>query len=411
MTEKQILRFPRPRARWTADQPSKAGWVYSSDSQVFTAMAGILRQGTSKNGKHWERWDNSYATFYSMKSGRLRIYQSVREKGTRFFTDITASPHGPRFPERRVDGVAAMNAYRRELMAITGRQIRQPVVSGSEVWIDVQRVALPALNLNPNWRPIQGIPRALQQTSGPDMVRAALGTSRYRKDLVKALGSAQSLEGLMFATALRAIAPVDWLVPLVAWAAEGRRRDAWNANRYRDARPVRDLLARLPERQRRLLIADLPNAEWIGDTLQMSQRLQPNEMPRVYTWRELHDAITPLNRRAMKRMQNGPIPQEGPTKKLDGLKVGDMELRSAKDTHELVAWGDEMHHCIGSYGYQAVAGTSHLLALYSDQKLVANLELDRTGRVRQFYGMFNATPPETIRKPVEAAIMREMSRK
>jgi len=274
---------------------------------------------------------------------------------------------------------------------------------------EVQRLAYPVLSLKDEWRAVQGISAGLRSSDIRGLVEGSLGKSRYRKDVAKAVVNSTSLNGLAVAASLKTIVPIDWLIPVIAGF---RHEIQWNRDEFKA------LMTRLPDHQKRLLLADMGNAQpngvrtmWIMDSLRSIHQMPPGDLPRATTWREFHDILAPRARALGNYRENQEIPQKGVSKKLDGLTTAGLELRSAKDTHELVRWGEEMSHCIGSYGGDAVRGSSHLFGLFEGEKMIANLEVAPGGHVRQFYGRFNQRPSEKITKPVVDAIGARMRKK
>lgn len=390
------------------DLPRTLGTLISAGDSCVAVIEGELKHGVSGSGKNWQRWSNTSKTFFSTRTGVLRVYQKSRRGAERLvngrvtyrtdFRDVTASGRIPR--AHMTPG--ATGFFWESLDSILPTP-SDPTLRFLE---RVEAAAFPLL-AEAGWRPLQGIGAPLRATNLAQMAGLALGKSRVRKDVLRTLGGSRTLAGLQFAMSVKSLAPVDWLVPALA-ASPNLVMSPY------DMRSARGSFARLRENQRRLLLIDLanlPNAYVMRDIL-MGFNDIPNgvEIPRATTWRELHNEIFPLAARH-RSSSSGPIPQEGPSAKLDGLTVGDLVLSSAKDTQELGEWGAQMSHCIGGYGNEALKGRSHLFALHRGRNLLANLEVSPDGRVRQFYGRFNAVPPETITAPVLTAIATRMKQR
>lgn len=69
-----------------------------------------------------------------------------------------------------------------------------------------------------------------------------------------------------------------------------------------------------------------------------------------------------------------------------------VSVRLAVDTYELVRWGNELSHCIGTYGRSAVEGRSVLFGIFVGEELTYTIEADQKFHIRQFYGKRNSKP-------------------
>lgn len=402
------------------DPPYTSGILLSWDDQILTIFNGTLSRGVSKNGKKWNRWNNRSATFVSRKTGYLRVFQKSKvhagygQRSRSVVRDITASPllahqfigpHGG-FGGKNADQVeqwelALMNAF------VTLGIPYNPNRPERGIW----DAAYP-LTKEANWAPMQGLSPGIRSDNLRGLIEGTLGKRNYRKDVARSLASAPSLDGLWLARELRNTVPIDWLVPVLARPFNRANDNWWDWTAVRGSLSAN--LARLPFEQRRGLTQDL-TAAWIPDIIDTIRQLQqiPDaaEIPRVRTWRELHDEIAPVHRTYAQYQKNREIEPIKVAKKLDQLQIDNLTLKHAKDTDELLNWGREMSHCIGGYGSAAVAGRSALFGLYEGEQLVANLEIDPRGDVRQFYGRFNATPPDKIVVPVRKAIEQKVKAK
>lgn len=384
------------------------GVLVSASDDCIAVLEGTLKTGLSKNGKKWSKWNNTSKTFYSVRGGSMRVYRKVQQgavmRGNRrvrpwIMRDVTATVH--RKPlDLNEEGV---QFFFQHFDRLTGKQSDSVQHFSDRISHNI----FPLTRENLWWQPVQGITPALRQESLRAMIEVALGKSRYRKDVARSLADSRNLTGLQVATAVKSLVPTDWLVPAL------NIRNITDIGPF-EMRSLKGMFSRLTPNQRRLLLADIPNAELYDfwDSLRGFHNIPDGaELPRDTNWRDLHNTINPIARRFAGQRENVVIEQTGPSAKIDGLRIGDMVIQSAKETHELVDWGARMNHCIGSYGREAASGSSHLFALWNGENLVANLELTPAGDVRQFYGRFNATPPKEIVDPVRAAIAKKMKEK
>lgn len=74
------------------------------------------------------------------------------------------------------------------------------------------------------------------------------------------------------------------------------------------------------------------------------------------------------------------------------LKANGLSIRLASDTYELVRWGNELYHCIGTYGRRAVEGSSVLFGIFVGEQLTYTIESNKELHIRQFYGKRNSRP-------------------
>lgn len=84
--------------------------------------------------------------------------------------------------------------------------------------------------------------------------------------------------------------------------------------------------------------------------------------------------------------------------KFDGIEYEKYKIVVPRHADTLANWGNEMHHCIAGYARAMHEHRCLLLGVLEDGKLKYNLEI-RQGRIVQFRGFANATPPlETMRR-------------
>ncbi|MDO4246382.1 MAG: PcfJ domain-containing protein [Deinococcus sp.] len=117
----------------------------------------------------------------------------------------------------------------------------------------------------------------------------------------------------------------------------------------------------------------------------------PEFRPKAKAVRQLHDELSRLQR----RLANVNLPLESATQqRYDRLDqtLGGLTFRRAGDTHELIAAGEDLDICVGSYRHMAFRGEC-VIVLARDEggKLRFCLEV-RGQELRQFKGACNARP-------------------
>lgn len=125
--------------------------------------------------------------------------------------------------------------------------------------------------------------------------------------------------------------------------------------------------------------------------------------------KELHDKISRDYLKIKAEAERLPINYTDEEKKVMQVKAGDMDLRLAVDTSDLVIWGGTMKNCIASYSEKAVQRSSYLLGVYRNNVLLYNMELSRTSsgktlKIVQLTAFRNGTVPAEDRTIVEQAV-------
>lgn len=356
--------------------------------------------GVTKSGKKFSRYTpHSQLTFNF--TPRLRVFYSYRRRGVRVINDITA----------RTLGMGSDREVRPHLLdrAPFLSEIPQPdyVVGGRNgyamhinawVW---QRIAYPVLREAPHWDAVTGMSQALRQRDLQGFVRVGFGNGRYRKDLVKAIASAKSLNGTWLAHELRTTFPIDWLIPIIPSVR----------NSYEEMRHIKSFMRALPaSNARRLLMAlegDLP-AFAVSDTLRSwSQilRLNPDYTLGDYRFTNWNDAHDHLSREAGKvERADQKIKPTSLGKRFDGKSQDGITLVHPKSTWELIDWGRDMHNCIGGYDHAALSGSSVLFAVMRGDRMIGNMEMTPKGSIRQLVGDYNRPLPEEDQRIVRELV-------
>jgi hypothetical protein len=125
--------------------------------------------------------------------------------------------------------------------------------------------------------------------------------------------------------------------------------------------------------------------------------------------KELHDKISRDYLKIKAEAERLPINYSEEERKILQVKAGDMDIRLATDTSDLVIWGGTMKNCIASYSDKAVQKSSYLLGVYRDDTLLYNMELTRTNsgknlRIVQLTAFKNGSVPQEDRAIIEQAV-------
>lgn len=90
-------------------------------------------------------------------------------------------------------------------------------------------------------------------------------------------------------------------------------------------------------------------------------------------------------------------------KEIDGKMILEkFQVKVAEDQHQLLDWGNQLSHCIGtaSYGRDAKAGRCILLGFFDGNEIVYTAEISTKGEIRQFRGKCNKEGPANLKKQV-----------
>ncbi|KQP63163.1 hypothetical protein [Nocardioides sp. Leaf285] len=237
-----------------------------------------------------------------------------------------------------------------------------------------------------------------------DLTRNLFGKTRYRRDLVKAVAQAHLID-LDLAWQFRGLVPIDWLVRFLRESAAARARidaDPFAARlrgrrvqgRTGETYSVRRHLRSLDQRSLKRLLHEIERVPDAASGLRRDlSRWPSSNLARIDSWRDLHDVtMGRLERFHTVRGAAKPrkpvtvtLPEEaialnGATGPVDGIRLH-IEIASSEDT--LWAWGDAMHHCIGTYATKLVRGISWLGAVRTDASetgkptisMIANFEI------------------------------------
>lgn len=388
---------------------------------TVTVKQSIARAGETKTGKNWMRFDPFVTTFWSIRSGRLRVYERNKfgiQDRTAFKLEAGSLPlDSPEAMAALARWYPAMDfpddspVHRWEWMGKTTSAQRRDMTK------IIREAAYPlaeAFNLQP------GLTSSLSGTAQSLVVRQ-FGQSRYRKDLVKAVSSLGEIDRgnatqiLTMCIAAAPTVPVDWIITALRNRAyEGRSRGGYYGlgDNNGSIAERRKLFRALNQKSlRRLFLNDniLAHAYQFNDTLKSFELFQKHEVPidtfNFTSWADLHDVLA----REARKLKNKPRPivYQGAAQSLVGtwaLEGQQIEIQAPETTHTVIDWGAQMNHCIGSYANQA-PDRSLLYAIYVDGRLVGNMESDpKRGDIRQLLGKHNRHLHQPVVDTVKHAV-------
>ena len=359
---------------------------------TFTTPTGFMvatserKSGVNEAaGKSWSRFQDNRIEFFSMKGGVLNYYTKDRTI--------------PRDDRGRRNGRSRMGTVRNNLPLFL-RTYAYDIERFSEFYdIGAEHLGHKSIDdlldaqfpLRADFRAnIPGITTLMRHENLTAMSRALMG-KHFQKGIPRALANAGGSRPRDMRTALleivmafNGIVPTDWIVDILN-SQDNRLPDTFFQTRD-ELRGLRRFLRTGTETQLRRLTRN-PTSHfvmWMRDSAQRMDTLQGVDFRDL---RELHDIHAPRIQR-QKKVASVDIELPKKAQKLLGEGEGFSVIAPA-NTEELFAWSNTMGNCISGYGRKAAAQTSLLYAVMQDGQMVANIELDPDGTVRQLLGQYN----------------------
>lgn len=388
-----------------------------------TFIINRRREGISKNGVAWKKWEIWGTVVMSTralnKAGekKLNIYGKYRmkEKGESpwfSFRNITS------YPEmiRQIVSARYIPAFNREIERLVVENVGHPGIdveqytalpqhrhktTGLEPSLYAVHVAYPVTRTMDKEldRIPSGLTKHFRNETMIDAIRSMYGKKLYRKDLVKAASEAP-LPLISIGLSLKGVVPVDWTINLFKNGSSVLRHGLGPTQ----LKAFRSLFQSLTVYQQKALLNALINGtpgkkadSWaVHDTLRMwdilKERYNAHFAPGQIegkTWHEIHNNFDLDLRR--RQVSDQPIKKVKLAEKIDEVVLPDgYRLIQPKSTHEMINWGKEMSHCIGSYTREALDGKSVFLGIVKNETLIGNAQISvKDKRLVQVFGKHN----------------------
>lgn len=378
------------------------GGVYTSvlvkDDVIIVSDATLLKGVNKHSGKTWARFNQTRADIYSWKSGRLRVYRKINDKRYRSIADVTSSivSPGESFGANRpwVPNWAAIEVLPDPF------KIRNGLTQDAQFDLDYP--------LRKMFAPVDGLTPYLNSSDATELTQRYF-RSYTRKDLIRAVGEVATWTNPRTASAVTQVArgmvslvPVDWVVEWMK--AEGSRSE----HSFTSPKEVRRLFKTATDMQIRRALRNSPGQmQYLRDGLRSLEQIHTTEPQyrvsdlQFRDFKDLHDLLS----RDYDKIKHKPRPVKYEKKagKFAGSYEG-FEIIAPETSYDLVEWGRTMSNCIGSYGHDASSGRTLLYAVMDQGKMVANIELDRSGNIRQLLGKHNRGVQEPYASGVKKAI-------
>ena len=252
--------------------------------------------------------------------------------------------------------------------------------------------------------------QALRQPTAQAMAKKLFGQKRYRKDLVKALANANSIEFLAFMFSLKREIPVDWFINILRnnptlsslpdefdYDALKEFYDSMSDKQFRkfcrclmeeDFIPLQSIMDMVPQFRECLEDEEMERLNSVRD-------IKFRTLEEFHYWVGKHHEATDKERkrREMIKRHGGEIKGN---RWYDMIKDIDFsgapyEVVIPQYAYELVEWGGTMNNCIGSYASRAKDSESDLYVALKDKNgtMKANILISNQN-VRQFYAKRNS---------------------
>lgn len=395
LLNEKVSEFPSERSeRWLATFSSANG---------FRVVESTRRYGTTANGKSWSSFQEKNTTFYSLKSGKLRIFRRDR-----------VTPQG--------QNRTRMGQLRDETGLSVARRTRvhdsiKPFYDAGAAYLgykDHEELIKAEFPLAPFfWVDAPGMPNLVRLPDFTAVARQLLGRN-YQRSVTRALAEptpgAREREirtnQALVTSIFQGIAPTDWIPPVLHTIRESRME--FIVARDREAiRSARRLLRSGTRDQLRRIVGDLSGSSAFLTLMDVAE-IGPPPL-RELDFRNIEELHTTAIDEAISRRLSGPaepISYSGRAKRFAG-KASEYAFIAPESTDDLWSWGRTMRNCIGSYGRKAAKGACLLYAVTRNGEMVANIELDpQSGSVIQLLGKHNQPVSSAISKTIKMHILR-----
>lgn len=245
----------------------------------------------------------------------------------------------------------------------------------------------------------------LMQCSPAEATVRLFGSSRYRKDLVKAVAQTD-FDMVMLASTMKDRVPTDWIINFLNSIQDPMPPYGRRAMDY--PLKFRPIALGLDNRSLRRLMFNTEGIHryTLNDVIRFSDRVALDD---IRKWGDLHEGLFRGRERRVLAPTTPPpppipvaIPITSRSKDiLDAFEGSEYELIIPKGTEDLMRWSNEMNNCIRGYDKLAAAGDVHLGAVVKNERMIANYEVSKDGRLKQLLGKYNQSLDDKTRKSLE----------
>lgn len=406
-----------------------------------TFMIRRLRQGISRSGIPWSKWEmwgkvnvsfraigkspaklNVYG-MYRLTQGNAQRWQPFQNITPRsdFLHTIVPYDYIHAFNEE-VERLYTKNIGKAPISALSYKEHFMGDATSKkrpDQFIYASHLAYPLIrelfvgNTAYRGAVISGISAALRSETIMDATKVLYGVSNYRKDLVRAVAKS-SFMTMAITHQLRNLVPIDWIIKLM---------QEWNTKSGMDINAaervaLRPFFKTLTMTQRKRLIDEIlksPHTMWIvSETIRLFGILFKDHEVNFQqgqvagrSWREIHDFfMTDIQIRGAKEK---PIEKVSLAKKISEIPSNDdFALVLPDTTADLITWGRDMGHCIGSYTNNAVKGSDVFVGIMQKGAMIGNAQIRTSGKqVVQMFGKRNTILDESVQQKFSELLINE----
>ncbi|QFG12873.1 hypothetical protein PBI_MIMI_133 [Arthrobacter phage Mimi] len=356
--------------------------LVESDKTVAVHRNELIK-GLSKNGIPWSRWKSIQSDFFSMKTGNL---QSYIKKGRDFHNNTKMS----RFEYAATPEVcSAIN----KLLESNGAKPIEKFDSDA-----IYRAAYPVFSHWVYTHRALGI-RHMGAKTLQEFTLKSFGKTRYRKDLVKAIGSTKSPNVFKNAYKIRGIVPIDWIIGYLK---------AEKPVFITEYMVIRESLLKMTMQQRKSILTVMTNPHYdheymlddlfdfvyqLPEDVVQSIKIKPSEIDQAHM--QFSAALQKI------RYADRAVEENATSKFISGIDWSNapVTMKVGTSTHQIMQWGVDMGHCIGGYANEAANGGCTLTGIYKGDTLIGNAMFRKKSCV-QIFGKFNKELPDSVLKPI-----------
>lgn len=411
--------------------------------KTSTFMIRRLRHGVSRNGNPWKKWEIWGKVNVSFKprgkgSPKLNVYAMHRlSQGNaqkwQPFQNTT-----PRVDLlKKIIPSAFIHVFNEEVERLYTSSLGEPAITAeayknfyagdkkstrkADPYFYASHLAYPLARefeltaKSDRGIMVSGIAGAMRSSSVMEATKVLFGKENYRKDLVRAVANSTYLR-IAGVVQFRNLVPIDWIIKLLS-----NTETAYSMYLNTPERTMlRPLFQSLTATQRKRLFDALltqqgNQREWlIEETLRMFGRLyrehevrfQPGQIE-GRSWQEIHDIL--MNDLMARGTKDEPIKKVKLAKKIADIPTSeDFSLILPETTKDLISWGKNMHHCIGSYASNAVRGEDVFIGIMEKGEMIGNAQIRVSSKsVVQIFGKRNKILDKEVKEKFSKTLISQ----
>lgn len=396
--------------------------AYSEEKDQFIFENANFKEGKHAEGKRYFFWETASKQILRPMLGGVQVLSIKPFVTQNLYSRKSVLAVYPNFKHEAVEAWLDKQGFLRVEQVPLLAHYGVSIGSGGQLWLGDQQ----GFSSSDYKAPFQKL--LLTCETPMEFVKAAFGKTRYRKDLVKAVADAP-LPLVNVAWAMRGLVPIDWIIAYLRSCPQELHRTVLRHDTSADVLMFRKLMKMIPrENDRRSIMQDTLSADrtrfmhW-QDSIRLyfepepssALRNHPDEFwqeTRLRTFEELHDEAMGLFQTHSRFVPSSvdvhkvyKVPE--PIEALHGEQFGDYHIEVAQTVDTLRKWGRSMNNCIETYWQGMIQKSTVLGAVYRNEDMVANFELDYRDEqpvLRQLLGQGNTYLESDVKQEVVNAL-------